>query len=158
MKAVLLATFTSLVFVTSACSSIIEGTSQTITLNTNPSGADCALYREGIVIGRVNPTPGSVVVEKTKHDITIKCVKEGYQEATYLNNSGVAGATFGNIILGGGIGWAIDSASGADNQYETPVNLTLAPDLLLPAKSENTGAATTAGGAPTATTPEPTAP
>ena len=32
-----------------------------------------------------------------------------------------------NIILGGGIGWAIDSASGADNKYTSPVNLTLVP-------------------------------
>jgi hypothetical protein len=113
----------------SACSSIIEGTSQTITLNTNPPGADCALHREGLVIGRINPTPGSVVVQKTKHDILITCAKPGYQEATYHNNSGVAGATFGNIILGGGIGWAIDSAAGADNKYESPVNLTLSPNL-----------------------------
>ncbi|MFN4088863.1 MAG: hypothetical protein ACK4QW_07435 [Alphaproteobacteria bacterium] len=33
----------------------------------------------------------------------------------------------GNIILGGGIGWAIDSASGADNKYTSPVNMTLVP-------------------------------
>jgi hypothetical protein len=113
---------------TSGCASIIEGTSQTITLNTNPPGANCALVREGIVIGRVAPTPGSVVIEKTKHDITITCTKEGYQEATYLNHSGAAGATFGNIILGGGIGWAIDSASGADNKYDSPVNMTMVPE------------------------------
>ncbi len=28
---------------------------------------------------------------------------------------------------GGGIGWAIDSASGADNKYTSPVNITLVP-------------------------------
>jgi len=28
---------------------------------------------------------------------------------------------FENIILGGGIGWAADSASGADNKYDSPV-------------------------------------
>jgi len=32
-----------------------------------------------------------------------------------------------NIILGGGIGWAIDSASGADNKYESPITITLVP-------------------------------
>jgi hypothetical protein len=116
-----------LLLTVAGCASIIEGTSQTITLNTNPPGADCALMREGLVIGRVTPTPGSVVVQKTKHDITIACTKEGYQEATYLNHSGAAGATFGNIVLGGGIGWAIDSASGADNKYDSPVNITLVP-------------------------------
>lgn len=113
------------VFLLSACSSIIEGTSQEIVINTAPAGADCALVREGISIGRVDPTPGAVTIKKTKHDLTIVCNKKGYQETSYFNKSDVAGATVGNIILGGGIGWAIDSASGADNKYTSPVNITL---------------------------------
>ncbi len=107
------------------CASIIEGTSQEIVVNTAPDGADCALMREGVAIGRVNPTPGAATIKKSKHDINIVCNKKGYQETTYFNKSDVAGATAGNIILGGGIGWAIDSASGADNKYTSPVNITL---------------------------------
>ncbi|MCB9990497.1 MAG: hypothetical protein H6867_03835 [Rhodospirillales bacterium] len=107
------------------CASIVEGTSQEIVINTTPEGADCALEREGVVIGRVNPTPGAVTIKKTKHDMNIICNKAGYEEATYFNKSDVAGATAANIILGGGIGWAIDSASGADNKYTSPVNITL---------------------------------
>lgn len=110
-----------------ACSSIIEGTSQELMVNTNPQGANCAFEREGITIARVAPTPGAATIKKTKHDILVKCSKDGYHEATYFNKSDVAGATVGNIILGGGIGWAIDSASGADNKYETPTNITLVP-------------------------------
>ncbi len=109
-----------------ACSSIIEGRSQEIAINTNPAGASCTLIRQDMPIGTVASTPGSVNIEKTKYDITIKCDKRGYEQATYLNHSGAAGATVGNIILGGGIGWAIDSASGADNKYDSPVNITLA--------------------------------
>lgn len=110
-----------------ACSSVIEGTTQQISINTNPPGADCSLKRQNEVIARVNPTPGAATIKKTKYDITVVCDKDGYQEATYLNHSGAAGATFGNIILGGGIGWAVDSASGADNKYDSPVNLTMVP-------------------------------
>jgi hypothetical protein len=117
----------------SGCSSIIEGTSQEILVNSNPSGADCEFVREGNVIARVVQTPGGVTIKKTKHDITLKCHKDGYQEASYLNHSGAAGATFGNIILGGGIGWAIDSASGADNKYDGVVNITLIPNQAAPA-------------------------
>lgn len=110
------------------CASIVEGTSQNITVNTNPAGAECGIYREGgIRIATVVNTPGSALVNKTKHDIWIACVKQGYSEATYLNHSGVAGGTLGNIILGGGIGWAIDSADGADNKYDGTVNITLVP-------------------------------
>ena len=111
----------------SGCASIVEGTSQEILVNTNPVGANCDFVREGNVIAHVANTPGGVTIKKTKHDITLKCTKDGYQEATYLNHSGAAGATFGNIILGGGIGWAIDSASGSDNKYDGVVNVTLVP-------------------------------
>ena len=119
------------------CSSVIEGTSQEILVNTNPPGANCQFLREGNVIASVPATPGGVTIKKTKHDITLKCAKQGYQEATYLNHSGAAGATFGNIVLGGGIGWAIDSASGADNKYDGVVNMTM-----VPAGAETVAAAT----------------
>jgi hypothetical protein len=110
-----------------ACSTIIEGRSQQIFVNTNPAGADCGLYRQGVRLATIQNAPGSALIEKTKHDMWIVCVKQGYQTATYFNHSGAAGATFGNIILGGGIGWAIDSATGSDNKYTSPVNMTLVP-------------------------------
>ncbi len=109
----------------SGCSSIIEGRSQEININTTPPAATCTLTRHDETIGTVTPTPGSIYIEKTKYDIMITCKKKGYETATYLNHSGAAGATVGNIILGGGIGWAIDSAAGADNKYDTPVNISL---------------------------------
>lgn len=110
------------------CSSIIEGRSQELTINTNPSGATCTLVRNGMPIGTVSPTPSAILIEKTKYDIVVKCNKGGYQEATYFNKSDAAGATVGNIILGGGIGWAIDSATGSDNKYESPINLSMVPE------------------------------
>jgi hypothetical protein len=110
-----------------ACGSIISGTTQQIMVNTNPPGAECGLFRQGNRIATVQSTPGSALVDKTKHDITILCVKPGFEQASFFNKSGVEGATLGNIILGGGIGWAIDSASGADNKYQSPVNVTMVP-------------------------------
>lgn len=125
-----------------ACSSITEGTSQVITVTTNPAGADCAFKRQGLVIGRVNPTPGNLKVDKTKHDITIECTKDGFQLASYFNKSDVAGMTAGNLILGGGIGWAIDSATGADNKYDSAVHMELVPvGATAPAKQDGNPAA-----------------
>jgi hypothetical protein len=48
-------------------------------------------------------------------------------ETGYENNSGIAPATWGNLALGGLVGWGVDSAFGADNKYDSPVNLTLLP-------------------------------
>jgi hypothetical protein len=111
----------------SACASIVEGTSQAIMVNTNPSGADCTLNREGVAIARVSPTPGSVTIKKTKYDMSILCSKAGYQDTTFMLHSGEAGATYGNLAFGGLIGWGIDSATGADNKYDSPVNISLVP-------------------------------
>ena len=116
-----------------SCSSIVQGTSQDIFINTTPASASCILEREGQKIGAVASTPGTVSVEKTKHDITITCTKDGYQTATYYNESGwesgsgAAGIAL-DVILTLGLSSAIDSATGADNQYKSPVNITLLPE------------------------------
>ena len=108
-----------------ACASIIDGSSEEITINTTPSKADCELVRQDIPLGHVNPTPGSILIKKTKYDIVVACEKNGYETTKYFLKSGSQDDTWGNIIAGGGIGWAIDSAAGADNYYETPLNITL---------------------------------
>ncbi|HEU5047178.1 MAG TPA: PEGA domain-containing protein [Rickettsiales bacterium] len=130
-----------LLLITAACSTIIEGKSQQLTINTNPAGAKCTLNRKDTVIGSVDSTPGSVNIEKTKNDIKVICNKEGYQETTYLNHSGIAGATFGNIALGGLIGWGVDSATGADNKYDSPMNITLAPEEKHAARADRAASA-----------------
>lgn len=112
----------------SSCSTILSGTSEQVEVVTNPSGATCGFYRQGVRIATVDQTPSAALVSKTKHDIWIICMKQGYQMATYLNHSGVQGATWGNMAAGGLIGWGIDSADGADNHYDNPVNLSMVPD------------------------------
>ncbi|MEE9301891.1 MAG: hypothetical protein V3V17_12325 [Alphaproteobacteria bacterium] len=107
------------------CASVIEGTSQSISVDTVPAGASCKFVRENVVIGAINSTPGGVYIDKTKHDITVTCKKDGYETVSGTLESGIESATFGNII--GGVGWAIDSASGADNHYPDTIALTLKP-------------------------------
>ncbi|MGE0254276.1 MAG: hypothetical protein AB7N54_08230 [Alphaproteobacteria bacterium] len=109
------------------CASVLEGTSQNIAVDTNPPGAHCNLKRAGEIIGAVNPTPGAVLIKKTKDDINVECAKAGYQDATYYIKSEIQGATWGNILAGGGIGWAIDSASGADNKYADHITVSMVP-------------------------------
>jgi hypothetical protein len=110
------------------CATLFEGTTQEIQVITNPPGADCALLRKGDVIARINPTPGAATIKKTKDDITINCEMHGYEKTTYLNHSGSDWVTAVDVVGGvflGGATWGIDSASGSDNKYDSPVNLTL---------------------------------
>lgn len=108
----------------SGCASIASGTSQDITINTTPGGAQCELLRQSTKIAECK-TPCTLTVQKSKHDITLQCSKAGYETASVINNSGSEGATWGNVIAGGVIGWGVDSATGADNHYNENMNLTL---------------------------------
>jgi hypothetical protein len=109
------------------CAAVVDGGHQEITVNTTPAGADCSLERNGVSVGRIQGAPSAVTIEKSKEDLTVVCKKDGYQEATYLDKSGLDGWIFGNILIGGLIGIGIDMASGSWNQYDSPVNVTLLP-------------------------------
>jgi hypothetical protein len=130
MKTLSLIAMTAAGLTLAGCSTVFEGTSQEITVITNPPGANCALEREGLPITTVT-TPGTVLVRKSKCDITVKCNKPGFEEAQYLNNSGtsayIAGNIAADILLTAGISSIVDSASGADNKYDPIVNLSLVP-------------------------------
>jgi hypothetical protein len=117
---------TALSMLTGACASIVNGTSQEIAIASNPSGAKCDLVRNKEPLSSV-VTPQTIKIKKTKYDINIACNKDGYQTSTAVLDSKIQDATWGNIILGGGIGWAVDSASGADNKYDKQVTVTLVP-------------------------------
>lgn len=115
----------------SACASITEGTSQDISVVTNPAGASCVFERQGMNIGTIASTPATLNIPKRKYDVTIKCNKPGYQEASYLNHSGVTAVIAANVatdlLLTAGLSSIIDSSTGADNKYDSAVNITLIP-------------------------------
>ncbi len=110
-----------------ACSTIVEGGDQTVTVMTEPPDAVCTLTRGSTTVGVVNPTPGSVTLEKGKDDISIICEKNGYFNGASALPSDFEAMTFGNVILGGIIGVAVDAASGAMHEYPASVTIVLAP-------------------------------
>lgn len=144
----------SLLASTCGCASILSGRHQTVTINSAPPGARCELIREGRVIGIVEKTPGAVMVQKTKHDIDVACKMEGFLEAKNFAESGTEGTTVGNVILGGFVGWAIDSAVGADNKYPEVVTVNLSPISAVP-ESQRANVILTS--APQSGTPKPEA-
>ncbi len=111
-----------------ACATIVEGTDQTVTVLTEPPNAVCTLSQDEATVAVVNPTPGTVSVEKSKDNIGIICEKDGYFNGAAALSSDFQAMTFGNILIGGFIGLAIDASSGAMNEYPASVTIVLAPE------------------------------
>lgn len=109
------------------CATLTTGNSQSITIDTKPQGATCTLTRDGKAVAVVNPTPGTVSVDKSKYDISVICMKEGFQDGATVCPSSLQGMTFGNILFGGLIGIAIDAGTGAMNKYPSMLTVALIP-------------------------------
>ena len=111
-----------------ACATITSGTTQSVSVMTEPAGAACTLTREGAVVGIVNPTPGTVSVSKSSRDIAIRCTRTGYSAGAGVATPQIQAMTAGNLLLGGVIGLAIDAASGAISRYPDSIMVALPPE------------------------------
>ena len=120
-----------------ACATIVEGDNQTVTIISDPASATCTLTRGGTAVGVVNPTPGSVVLEKSKDDVSVACKKEGHYDGAAALSSSFQNMTLGNILLGGLIGAAVDSATGAMHEYPPSVTVFLTPHAFPSAKARD---------------------
>jgi len=91
------------------CATIVRGTSQTITINSNVSGASVEL--DGAPVG-VTPFTGKI---KKGKDKTITIRKQGYgtQSITLEREFDMVATGFGNILIGGTTGTTTDWVSGA---------------------------------------------
>lgn len=125
---IIVAAATVLGLLSGACSTIVEGTDQSVTVITEPAGAECTLERNGVAIAVINPTPGTVQVDKSSDNIGILCTREEHQDSAGALSSTFESMTFGNILFGGIIGVAIDASSGAMNQYPDSVTIVMIPE------------------------------
>jgi hypothetical protein len=121
------------------CATIVEGTDQTVSVHTEPSGAECRLTRGGTLVGVINPTPGSVNVDKSRREISVSCEREGYRNAVGILDSDFQATTLGNLIIGGIIGVGVDAASGAMNEYDESIIIHMIPEDPFPAEAEREG-------------------
>ncbi len=121
---------------------MMEGTGQSVSVATTPAGATCELDRAGSKLGTVNPTPGSLRIDKSKNDIALTCTKAGFQQAAITTSPKFVGTTFGNILFGGLIGVAVDAATGANYEYPSEIKVEMAP--IVPATATYPGPVTSA--------------
>ena len=114
---------------TSGCATIVKGSSQGVSVKTDPPGAACELARKGTTVGIVNPTSGTAQVSKSAAALDVTCKKQGYLDATASLSSSVQGWTFGNILIGGVVGLVVDAGSGAMHEYQPEVLVKLLPEF-----------------------------
>ena len=111
-------------FILSSCATTMSGNQQPVNISSNVSGAACTLQNEK---GSWSlSTPGSAVVTNSRENLSVRCQKAGYQTAIVsVPSKHKDSATWGNVILGGGIGYIWDRKSGAAFIYPSTINLTL---------------------------------
>jgi len=90
------------------CCSIIHGTTQEISVNSQPSAAK-------VIVKGVNmaTTPAVIDLKRKESNIVIRFEKEGYEPVEIALRRSTDGWIVGNIIFGGVIGLVVDFINGA---------------------------------------------
>ena len=111
MKVYLLTASALILLAVSACSTIVNGKVQTVTINSNVSGAEISV--NGKPVGQ---TPFTGLLERSnKASITVS--KDGYIAKTITLDTNIEPIFWGNIIIGGVIGSTTDAATGSMYKY-----------------------------------------
>ena len=111
------------------CASITSSNTQPIAVTTVCEGKiitniPCALVNDK---GQWTlTTPGSAQIHKSYEDLAISCKKDSSAGNAIFRSKNNTGA-WGNILLGGVVGYAIDSGSGAGFDYRSDVTVVLNP-------------------------------
>jgi hypothetical protein len=112
-----------------SCATVTSGTTQTISVVSEPAGASCEMRRDGALLMSLQSAPQAVVVPRSKATIELTCKRVDHEPTTEMVESQFSGATMGNVLAGGLIGIAIDAASGANNFYPAEVRVVLQPSV-----------------------------
>ena len=91
---------------TSACASIMQGTTQQVSLASSPTGASITVNGRPLGV-----TPAAIDL-KRKDNHTVRIELSGYQPYEIALTRSVSGWVWGNIVFGGLPGLAIDAITG----------------------------------------------
>lgn len=105
-QAVSLITIAILLISMTNCSSIMNGSKQEVSFNSEPNGAK--IFINGVSMGT---TPTKLMLKRGEtHIIEIRL--DGYKTYRITTSKGITGWFWGNLICGGIIGFVIDLATG----------------------------------------------
>ena len=107
----------------SGCATILEGTSQDITVMVNPPEGTCDVTRKGETLGQIAQGSPTVQVSKSRHNIEMKCASQGFKPANVTVRSSVSPGGVASIVF---VDFgAVDYVTGALNSYPEKVSVTL---------------------------------
>jgi len=104
----------------SGCATIMYGLTQTLAVATDPPGAECTLERKGDDIAEIASTPAQLEIARSQFDLTIRCRKQGYFEATSKLTSDLSSPIVGATSIPNFASFAIGGA-GAANPFASVV-------------------------------------
>lgn len=139
-----LAVCAGILSILTGCASVTVGTTQTVKVETLASegkaveGAECELMNDK---GKAQGISGQVVpVRRSGGDLSVSCTLAGYPPAAAQVVSRANAGLAGNILIGGGIGAAIDVGTGAAYTYPTWVQLVFGEERLFDRSGNRTDA------------------
>lgn len=115
------------VFAVTGCASVAGNRMQPVTVQTihdskEVAGVGCTLTND--TGSWFITTPASVSVHKSTGDMSVDCKKDDVVgNQTLISKSN--GAVWGNILLGGGIGYIVDRNTGAGFDYPNTVTIVM---------------------------------
>lgn len=107
------------------CASVIDGTSQVITIKTDALAASCTGTRQGEYLFRVSGDSDRAIVSKSRHAIDLACSAPGYDDAQQEIRSSISALGIASMVA---FDFGLtDYATGALNKYPSAITITLKP-------------------------------
>lgn len=131
----------------SGCASIIDGSNQVLSVQTtlgsyDVAGASCKIdNNKGTWYVQ---TPGTVTVHRSYDPLNVRCEKDGFGPGIATTESSTKGMAYGNILVGGLIGAAVDMGTGAAYDYPSLISVEMGVEPPIPQKPAAQAALTTA--------------
>ncbi|WP_454738496.1 hypothetical protein [Cupriavidus necator] len=148
----------------SGCASIVGGTTQVVSVEAHKAeraveGARCEMVNSKGTY--YVTTPGTAVISRAYGDLMVRCEKEGMDTGKATVISATKALVFGNALIGGAIGVAVDTSSGAAFDYPEVIRVIMGENAIIDARdnaagnspevvktSQSSGAASGGNGAP----------
>ena len=93
-----------------------------------PKNAKSTLKREGALLATVAKTPQATTLYESWNDVHITCRKQGFRKTTSVLDAQTKASIFGNFLISGLVGVAIDAGTGAMNKYDGTITIPLVPE------------------------------